>query len=243
MSKAQGLRPKAKVGSGLRASVLRANVEIAKRGLALFTFGNASAIDRKLGLVVIKPSGVAYAKIKASDLVVTDLNGKVVEGKLKPSSDLATHLELYKAWPNIGGIVHTHSHFATVFAQAQFEIPEYGTTHADYFNGPVPVTRPLTDAEIAKDYERNTGKVIVERFDGEPTTMPAVLVSNHASFVWGATVEDAVENASILEEVARMAYHTMVLNPAAETLPQALLHKHYRRKHGPQSYYGQVKGN
>jgi L-ribulose-5-phosphate 4-epimerase len=232
-----------KVSSALRASVLRANVEIAKRGLALFTFGNASAIDRAGGRVVIKPSGVPYSKLKAADLVVTDLSGRVLEGKLKPSSDLATHLELYKAWPGVGGIVHTHSHYATVWAQAGQEIPCYGTTHADYFNGPVPVTREMSDAEIAEDYEKNTGKLIVERFDGEPNTMPAVLVNGHASFVWGASVEEAVETASILEEVAKMAFNTAVLNPATEPLQVALLHKHFRRKHGPQAYYGQPKGN
>jgi len=223
----------------LRKDVLRANVEIARRGLAQFTFGNASGIDRERGLVVIKPSGVAYDRLRAETLVVTDLEGKVVKGKLRPSSDLATHLELYRAWGSVGGIVHTHSHYATVWAQAGREILHFGTTHADYFNGPVPVTRQLTAAEIAKDYERNTGRVIVERFDGEPTTMPAVLVAAHASFVWGPTVGTALETATILEEVARMAYHTVVLNPAAAPLPQPLLWKHYGRKHGPDAYYGQ----
>lgn len=230
---------RAKASAALRSAVLRANVEIAKRGLALFTFGNASAIDRANGLVVIKPSGVPYATMKATDLVVTDLDGSVVEGTLRPSSDLATHLELYRSWPSIGGVVHTHSHYATVWAQAAQEIPCYGTTHADYFNGPVPVTRALGAAEIAKDYERNTGRVIVERFDGEPTTMPAVLVTGHASFVWGPTIESAVEMATVLEEVAKMAFHTAVLDPATEPLQQTLLHKHFRRKHGPQAYYGQ----
>ena len=223
----------------LRKDVLRANVEIARRGLAQFTFGNASGIDRARGLVVIKPSGVAYDRLRPETLVVTDLEGKVVKGKLRPSSDLATHLELYRAWGSVGGIVHTHSHYATVWAQAGREILHFGTTHADYFNGPVPVTRQLTAAEIAKDYERNTGRVIVERFDGEPTTMPAVLVAAHASFVWGPTVGAALETATILEEVARMAYHTVVLNPAAPPLPQPLLWKHYGRKHGPEAYYGQ----
>ena len=223
----------------LRKDVLRANREIARRGLAQFTFGNASGIDRARGLVVIKPSGVAYDLLRADTLVVTDLDGKVVKGRLRPSSDLATHLELYRAWGAIGGIVHTHSHYATVWAQAGREIPFYGTTHADYFNGPVPVTRQLTAAEIAKDYERNTGRVIVERFDGEPTTMPAVLVDRHASFVWGATVGAAVETATVLEEVARMAFHTAVLSPETGPLPQPLLWKHYGRKHGPDAYYGQ----
>ena len=227
------------VSAALRASVLRANVEIARRGLARFTFGNASAVDRARGLVVIKPSGVPYGTMRASDLVITDLAGHVVDGTLRPSSDLETHLALYRAWPSVGGVVHTHSHFATVWAQVGQEIPCYGTTHADYFNGPVPVTRAMTAAEIARDYERNTGTVIVERFDGEPTSMPAVLVAGHASFVWGPTVEAAVETASILEEVARMAYHTAVLNPAAEPISSALLHRHFRRKHGADAYYGQ----
>jgi L-ribulose-5-phosphate 4-epimerase len=230
-----------RVSLALRKAVCQANIEIARRGLALFTFGNASAIDRALGLVVIKPSGVSYAKLKPADLVVTDLDGRVVEGTLRPSSDLATHLEIYRHWPSVGAVVHTHSHFATVWAQAAQEIPCYGTTHADYFNGPVPVTRALTAAEISSDYERNTGRAIIERFDGEPNTMPAVLIPGHASFVWGKTVEDAVETASILEEVARMAYHTAVLNPATEPLAQALLHKHFRRKHGPSAYYGQKR--
>ena len=232
----------AKVGASLerlRKDVLRANVEIARRGLARFTFGNASGIDRARGLVVIKPSGVPYDRLRADTLVVTDLEGKVVKGKLRPSSDLETHLELYHAWAAVGGIVHTHSHYATVWAQAGREIPCFGTTHADYFNGPVPVTRQMTPAEIFRDYERNTGRVIVERFDGEPTTMAAVVVDRHASFVWGPTVGDAVETATVLEEVARMAFHTAVLNPATEPLSQALLHKHFRRKHGPQAYYGQ----
>ena len=228
-----------KVGAALRASVLWANREIARRGLAKFTFGNASAIDRARGLVVIKPSGVPYESLRTTDLVVTDLDGRVVDGTLRPSSDLATHLALYRAWPGIGGVVHTHSHFATAWAQAGQEIPCYGTTHADYFNGPVPVTRELTPAEIATDYEGHTGTVIVERFDGEPVTMPAVLVAHHASFVWGASVEDAVQSADVLEEVARLAFHTAVLNPASEPVPAALLHKHFRRKHGADAYYGQ----
>lgn len=229
----------ARVPAALRKAVCRANVEIARRGLALFTFGNASAIDRASGLVVIKPSGVPYATLKPGDLVVTDLDGRVVEGALRPSSDLATHLELYRRWPSVGAVVHTHSHFATVWAQAQQEIPCYGTTHADYFEGPVPVARALSAAEVASDYERNTGRAIVERFDGEPNTMPAVLVPGHASFVWGPTIEVALETASILEEVARMAFHTAVLNPATESLAQTLLHKHFSRKHGPKAYYGQ----
>jgi len=260
----KGLQLTGRAPIALRKAVCSANIELSRRGLALFTFGNASAIDRALGLVVIKPSGVPYAKLRPGDLVVTDLDGRVVEGKLRPSSvaatqrflvlsantlvasrkrssDLATHLEIYRHWPSVGAVVHTHSHFATVWAQAAQEIPCYGTTHADYFNGPVPVTRALSASEIADEYERNTGRVIVERFDGEPNTMPAVLVPGHASFCWGATVEAAVETASILEEVARMAFHTAVLNPASEPLSMALLHKHFRRKHGPAAYYGQKR--
>ncbi len=237
----KGRKPARRASPALRKAVCQANVELARRGLALFTFGNASAVDRANGLVVMKPSGVPYAKLKPAHLVVTDLEGRVLEGKLRPSSDLATHLEIYRRWPSVGAVVHTHSHYATVWAQAVQEIPCYGTTHADYFNGPVPVTRALTAAEIAEDYELNTGRVIVERFDGEPSTMPAVLVAGHASFVWGATIEAAVETASVLEEVARMAFHTAVLNPATEPLAQALLHKHFRRKHGPAAYYGQKR--
>ena len=237
----KGLQLTGRAPIALRKAVCSANIELSRRGLALFTFGNASAIDRALGLVVIKPSGVPYAKLRPGDLVVTDLDGRVVEGKLRPSSDLATHLEIYRHWPSVGAVVHTHSHFAAVWAQAAQEIPCYGTTHADYFNGPIPVTRALTAAEIAGEYERNTGQVIIERFDGEPNTMPAVLVPGHASFCWGPTVESAVETASILEEEARMAFHTAVLNPASEPLSMALLHKHFRRKHGPAAYYGQKR--
>lgn len=226
-------------GLALRREVLAANLELGRRGLAPFTFGNASGIDRARGLVVIKPSGVPYAKMRAGDLVVTDLAGNVVEGKLRPSSDLPTHLELYRAWPSIGGVVHTHSHYATAWAQANREIPCLGTTHADTFNGPVPITRQLTDAEIKSDYERNTGRVIVERLDGNPESMHAVLVAGHASFVWAATVGEAVEVAEILEECARMALHTVVLNPDVKPLSPELLRKHFSRKHGPGRYYGQ----
>jgi L-ribulose-5-phosphate 4-epimerase len=236
---AKGHSPARRAPLALRRAVCLANVELSRRGLALFTFGNASAIDRERGLIVIKPSGVPYARLKPADLVVTDLDGRVVEGKARPSSDLATHLELYRQWPSVGAVVHTHSHFATVWAQAAQEIPCYGTTHADCFNGPIPVTRALTTAEIASEYERNTGRVIVERFDGEPNTMSAVLVAGHASFVWASTIEAAVEMASILEEIARMAFHTAVLNPATEPLSQALLHRHFWRKNGPAAYYGQ----
>jgi L-ribulose-5-phosphate 4-epimerase len=228
--------------AALRASVLAANIEIGRRGLAPFTFGNASGIDRARGLVVIKPSGVAYESLEASDLVVTDLEGAVVEGSLRPSSDLQTHLVLYRAFEAIGGIVHTHSHFATVWAQACHEIPCLGTTHADYFHGSIPVTSHLTRDEVDDDYEANTGHAIVRRLAGmDALRMPAVLVAGHASFCWGRDVSAAVDTASLLEEVARMAYHTVVLNAAAEPIPSSLLDKHFFRKHGAGAYYGQSK--
>jgi L-ribulose-5-phosphate 4-epimerase len=223
----------------LRNEVLDANRELARRGLARFTFGNASAIDRKRGVVVIKPSGVPYEKLSAAKLVITDLAGKVLEGTLRPSSDLPTHLVLYKAFRDIGGVVHTHSHFATVFAQARLAIPCLGTTHADHFNGPIPVTRDLTRTEIQRAYEENTGRAIVRRFRGlAPMEMPAVLVAGHASFCWGATVTEAVEVASVLEEVAAMAYRTMTLG-GEKPISAHLVRKHFRRKHGPDAYYGQ----
>ncbi|MGH7669940.1 MAG: L-ribulose-5-phosphate 4-epimerase AraD [Gemmatimonadaceae bacterium] len=224
----------------LRRAVLEANRALDDRGLAPFTFGNASAIDREQGFVVIKPSGVAYDAMRAEDLVVTDLEGTTIEGRLRPSSDLATHLVLYRAFHPIGGIVHTHSHFATAWAQARREIPCFGTTHADYFHGPIPVTEPLTAHEIATGYEANTGQAIMRRFAGiDPLTIPAVLVASHASFCWGPTVESAVHTASVLEEVARMAYHTLAIEADAEAIDQALHDKHFLRKHGPEAYYGQ----
>ncbi len=226
----------------LRDEVLKANTELARRGLAKHTFGNASAIDRASGHVVIKPSGMPYDAMTASDMVVTDLDGKIVEGTLKPSSDLATHIELYRAFKEIGGVVHTHSHYATSWAQSLHGIPCLGTTHADYFRGEVPITDSLTDEEIAQDYEKNTGLAIVRRFaDLNPTDMPAVLVASHASFVWGPTVSAAVETADILEEVARMAYHALTLDPGAEHVSDALLAKHFLRKHGAAATYGQKR--
>jgi L-ribulose-5-phosphate 4-epimerase len=228
------------VTDALRAEVLEANREIARRGLARFTFGNASGVDRARGLVVIKPSGVPYDELTTDSLVVTDLDGRVVEGRLRPSSDLATHAALYRAFPAIGGVVHTHSRFATVWAQAGREIPCLGTTHADYFHGAIPVTAPLSDHAIAGEYEANTAVAIIERFAGmNPATMPAVLVAGHASFCWGATVPAALECASILEEVAEMAYHTIVLNAEAGPIAPALLDRHYHRKHGATATYGQ----
>ena len=224
----------------LRAEVSKANLELSKRGLAKATFGNASAIDRASGHVVIKPSGVPYDSMTAADMVITDLNGKVIEGSLKPSSDLATHIELYRAFEKIGGIVHTHSHFATAWAQSLHEIPCLGTTHADHFRGAVPLTDSLSEEEIETDYEKNTGLAIVRVFeDIDPMEMPAVLVASHASFVWGPTVSAAVETADILEEVARMAYHALTLDPGAEQISDALLDRHFLRKHGAKATYGQ----
>jgi L-ribulose-5-phosphate 4-epimerase len=224
----------------LRTEVLKANVEISRRGLAKHTFGNASAIDRRSGHVVIKPSGMPYDAMSPADMVITDLDGKIVEGGLRPSSDLATHVELYRAFKEIGGIVHTHSHYATSWAQSLHEIPCLGTTHADYFRGPVPLTETLTDEEIETDYEKNTGLAVVRRFaELDPMQMPAVLVASHASFVWGATVSAAVETADILEEIARMAYHALTLDPGGEQISDALLDKHFLRKHGPRATYGQ----
>jgi L-ribulose-5-phosphate 4-epimerase len=226
--------------SQLREDVWKANLELARRGLARHTFGNASAINRAAGHVVIKPSGVPYDAMTADDMVITDLNGAIIEGSLRPSSDLATHIELYRAFETIGGVVHTHSHYATSWAQSLHEIPCLGTTHADYFRGAVPLTEPLSDEEIASGYEKNTGLAIVRRFnDLDPMEMPAVLVASHASFVWGPTVQHAVETADILEEVARMAYHALTLDPGGEQIGDALLDKHFLRKHGAAATYGQ----
>jgi L-ribulose-5-phosphate 4-epimerase len=224
----------------LREEVLEANLELVRRGLVLYTFGNASGIARNQGLVVIKPSGVLYETMKPSDLVVVDLDGKPVEGSLRPSSDLPTHLILYKAFPAIGGVAHTHSREATAWAQAAREIPCFGTTHADYFAGPVPVTKPLQPKEIKKDYEANTGHAIVRRFKKlDPLEFPAVLVASHAPFCWGKTVTDAAHIAVVLEEIAAMASRTLVANPRARPISRHLHHKHFYRKHGSGAYYGQ----
>src|SRR5580698_8745248 len=224
----------------LKSQVLEANLELVRRGLVLYTFGNASGIDRAQGLVAIKPSGVPYESLTADDLVVTDLHGKIVEGKLKPSSDLATHLELYRAFPSIGGVVHTHSEFATAWAQAGREIPAYGTTHADYFYGPVPVTEELTPEEIGGDYVLNTGKAILRRFQSlDPDAVPGVLVAGHAPFTWGRDAMDAAHNAVVLEYTARMAFRTATLNSSCRGVSQALLDRHYFRKHGAKATYGQ----
>jgi L-ribulose-5-phosphate 4-epimerase len=226
----------------LRAEVLEANLELVRRGLVLYTFGNASGIDRSAGLVVIKPSGVPYVRMTPADMVITCLDGKVVEGSLRPSSDLATHIELYKAFPSIGGVVHTHSRHATAWAQAGREIPCFGTTHADYFLGPVPVTDPLTPQEIAADYEGNTGLAIARRFaELDPSCCPGVLVAGHAPFTWGKDVADAAFHAVVIEEIAAMAWQTVTINPDARPIPRHLHDKHFLRKHGPSAYYGQSK--
>ena len=227
----------------LREEVLEANLELVRRGLVVDTFGNASGVSREKGLVVIKPSGVPYEKLRSIDMVITDLDGKTVEGKLRPSSDLATHAILYKNFPGIGGIAHTHSRNATIWAQAEKEIPCFGTTHADYFRGAVPVTAELADDEINKDYELNTGVAILRRMEGiDPSMMPAALVAGHAPFCWGASPLDAAHNAWMLEEVARMALATIALNPGAKPLSRTLIDKHFLRKHGATAYYGQKRG-
>ena len=228
----------------LRQQVLRANLEIARRGLAPHTFGNASGVDRsgKTPMVVIKPSGVDYARMTASDLVVTDLEGRIIDGVLRPSSDLDTHTLLYREFPQIGGVVHTHSEFATSWAQARRPIPCLGTTHADYFHGPVPVTDPLTAEEVSGGYVRNTGAVIVRLFRAaglDPIATPGVLVAGHAPFAWGKDVSEAVEHADVLEYVARLAFRTILLNDSAGPIPAYVSQHHYLRKHGPNATYGQ----
>ena len=228
----------------LKKRVYEQNLRLKDSGLVILTWGNVSGIDREKGLVVIKPSGIAYSVMKESDMVVTDLNGKVIEGDLRPSSDLATHLELYKSFPNIGGVVHTHSTHAVAFAQAGRDLPPYGTTHADTFYGEVPCTRSLTKEEIEDAYELNTGKVIVETFkDKDYEAIPAALVRNHGPFTWGKSPEKAVENAIILEEVCRMALLSESLNPNIKRVDQYLLDKHYFRKHCKNAYYGQKENN
>ncbi len=224
----------------LKRIVCEANLLLPKHGLVTFTWGNVSGIDRASGLVVIKPSGVEYDGMSPDDMVVVDLDGKRVEGKYKPSSDTATHLVLYRAFPNVGGVVHTHSRWATSFAQAGMAIPAMGTTQGDYFYGDIPCTRPMTDAEIRGEYERETGNVIVETFaERDPDAVPGVLVLSHGPFAWGTDPMNAVHNAVVMEEVAFMDYHALTLDPERRGMQQTLLDKHYLRKHGKNAYYGQ----
>ena len=225
----------------LKKKVFEANIALVKHGLVIFTWGNVSAIDKESRHVVIKPSGVDYEKMTAEDMVVLELEtGKVVEGNMKPSSDAPTHLELYKCFPEMGGCVHTHSRWATIFAQADMNIPPLGTTHGDYFYGGIPCTRRLTSKEIAGEYEMETGRVIVETFSGKnPTAIPGVLVASHGPFTWGKDADDAVHNAVVLEELAFMAWHCMSMKHGIANMQQELLDKHYLRKHGENAYYGQ----
>lgn len=225
----------------LKDKVCRANLDLVRHGLVLFTWGNVSAIDRESGLVVIKPSGVSYDDMKPEDMVVVDLDGKVVEGRLNPSSDTPTHVVLYKAFPQAGGVVHTHSTYATSWAQAGLDIPNIGTTHADYFHDAVPCTPDMTESEVKGEYEFETGNVIVRRFEGlNPVHTPGVLVKNHGPFTWGKDADEAVYNAVVLEQVAKMASISFGINPAL-TMNPLLIEKHFSRKHGPGAYYGQIK--
>lgn len=226
----------------LKDKVFRANMELVEHGLVIFTWGNVSGIDRERGLVVIKPSGVDYAVMKPSDMVVVDLaTGEVVEGSLRPSSDTPTHLALYRAFPEIGGVVHTHSTYATAWAQAGIDLPNIGTTHADYFHNSIPCTRDMTAAEVEGSYELETGNVIVERFEGlNPVHTPGVLVKNHGPFSWGKTPAEAVHNAVVMEQVAKMAFIAYSVNPSL-TMNPLLVEKHFSRKHGTKAYYGQGK--
>lgn len=225
----------------LKEKVYKANLELVEHGLVIFTWGNVSAIDRNKGLVIIKPSGVSYDAMKPSDMVVVDLEGNVVEGDLNPSSDTPTHLALYRAWPEIGGVVHTHSTYATAWAQAGKDIPNIGTTHADYFHHDIPCTEDMTEAEILGEYELETGNVIIRRFEGmNPVHTPGVLVRNHGPFSWGKDAFDAVHNAVVMEQVAKMAHIAYMVNPEL-TMNRHLIEKHFNRKHGPGAYYGQKK--
>lgn len=225
----------------LKQRVCEANLDLQRHGLVVFTWGNVSGIDRDAGIMAIKPSGISYDKLTPASIVLLDLQGNVMEGDLRPSSDTPTHLELYRSFPGLGGITHTHSAYATMWAQAQREIPCFGTTHADHFYGAVPVTDTMTPQEIEQQYEANTGRVIVRRFASlDPMQMPAVLVANHGPFTWGAGPAESVANAVVLEEVARIASGTREINPEQEPISDALLDKHYLRKHGRNAYYGQV---
>lgn len=223
----------------LKEEVFQANLDLVKHNLVIFTWGNVSAIDREQGLVVIKPSGVSYDNMKASDMVVIDLDGKVIEGNLKPSSDTPTHLELYKSFKEIGGVVHTHSTYATAWAQAGMDIPIVGTTQADYFYGDIPCTRDMNQKEIESEYEKETGSVIIERFKGiNPVHVPGVIVKNHGPFTWGKDAQDAVHNSVVVEQVGKMAFIAKSINPNM-TMNNHLTEKHFNRKHGANAYYGQ----
>lgn len=226
----------------LKKEVFEANLQLVNQGLVIYTWGNVSGIDREKGLVVIKPSGVDYGIMKAEDMVVLNLEGEIIEGDMKPSSDAPTHLELYRSFEDISGVVHTHSTWATSWAQAGFDIPCYGTTHADYFYGSVPCTRKLTEKEINVDYELNTGKVIVETFKNRklnPLEVPGVIITSHGPFTWGKSPMDAVHNAKVLEEISKMSYRTENINQSVQHIDTNLLNKHYLRKHGENAYYGQ----
>jgi len=224
----------------LKERAWAANQEIPKRGLAIYTFGNVSALDAERGVIAIKPSGVEYDKLTADDLVVVDLSGQIVEGKLRPSSDTKTHLVLYRAWKNVGGVVHTHSSYATGWAQARLPIPIYGTTHADHLAEDVPCTEVMSDEAVERDYEVETGKQILKAFESKkPMQTPMILVAGHGPFAWGETPEKAVYNAAVLEELAKMAFVTRTLDPSAPRLPVRLIQKHFERKHGKNAYYGQ----
>lgn len=227
--------------STLKAVVFKANIDLVRQGLVIFTWGNVSGMDRESGLVAIKPSGVSYETLTADDIVVVDLDGKPVDGRLKPSSDTPTHLEIYRAFPETGGVVHTHSTYATAWAQAGRDLPNIGTTHADYFAGAIPCTRDMTEAEVNGDYEKATGAVIVERFRLDrlnPVHTPGALVRNHGPFAWGKSPDEAVHNAVVMEQVAKMAYIAYGINPSL-TMNEWLVKKHFSRKHGPDAYYGQ----
>ncbi|MGD8535890.1 MAG: L-ribulose-5-phosphate 4-epimerase AraD [Candidatus Aminicenantes bacterium] len=227
----------------LKEQVWRANLDLVKHNLVILTWGNVSGYDQEEGIVAIKPSGVSYEEIMPDDIIIVDLEGKIIEGALTPSSDTPTHIELYKTFEGISAVAHTHSEYATMFAQANKEIPCLGTTHADYFHGPIPVTRLIRKKEVETDYEVNTGKVIIERFsDLDPHEMPAVLVAGHGPFTWGRNPDEAVQNSLVLEKVAKMAWGTLLLNQKCDEVPEYLLHKHHRRRHGPDAYYGQKKG-
>jgi L-ribulose-5-phosphate 4-epimerase len=226
----------------LKTEVFEANIALVRHGLVTLTWGNVSGLDRRNHCIAIKPSGVDYASMTPEDIVIVDMEGQVIYGRLRPSSDTSTHLELYKAFPSIGGIAHTHSLYATMFAQACRDIPCFGTTHADHFAGPVPATRFLTDREVREGYEQATGKIIIERFvELNPESTPGVLVAGHAPFAWGTDATDAVKNSLVLERIAQMAIGSLQLNPQLAALPSFIQEKHYKRKHGPEAFYGQEK--